>query len=131
MAELGWLGLPLPESLGGYAGRWLNVALLMQRFGRALVVEPYVANVVLAGGLLARVGSQVQRLLELLMIAAGPDALAYHREFVLGTASAPAFGPAHAATAAGRYFKWRPMSIIGGSNEIQRNVVAKAVLDIR
>ena len=72
-----------------------------------------------------------QRLLELLMIAAGPDALAYHRDFVLGTASAPAFGPTYAATAAGRYFKWRSMSILGGSNEIQRNVVAKAVLDIR
>ena len=50
---------------------------------------------------------------------------------MLGTACAPAFGPAYAATAAGRYFKWRSMSILGGSNEIQRNVVAKAVLDIR
>jgi hypothetical protein len=65
------------------------------------------------------------------LFAAGPDALAYHRDFVPGTASEPVFGPAHAATAAGLYFKWRSMSILGGSNEIQRNVVAKAVLDIR
>ena len=72
-----------------------------------------------------------QRLLELLMLAAGPDALAYHRDFVLGLSAEPVFGPLHAATAAGRYFKWRSMSILGGSNEIQRNVVAKAVLDIR
>jgi alkylation response protein AidB-like acyl-CoA dehydrogenase len=61
MAELGWLGLPLPESLGGFGGSWLDVALLMQRFGRALVVEPYLANVVLAGGLLARLGSAQQQ----------------------------------------------------------------------
>jgi hypothetical protein len=72
-----------------------------------------------------------QRLLELLMLAAGPDALAYHRAFVLGTDVEPAFGPAFAASAAPRYFKWRSMSILGGSNEIQRNVVAKAVLGIR
>ena len=79
MAELGWLGLPLPESLGGYAGRWLDVALLMQRFGRALVVEPYVANVVLAGGLLARVGSQAQQLrwLQPMMEGRAQLALAY------------------------------------------------------
>jgi alkylation response protein AidB-like acyl-CoA dehydrogenase len=61
MAELGWLGLPLPESLGGFGGGWLDVALLMQRFGRALVVEPYLANVVLAGGLVARLGSAEQQ----------------------------------------------------------------------
>jgi len=72
-----------------------------------------------------------QRLLELIMLAAGPDALAYHQAFVLGTRSEPAFGPAFAATSATRYFKWRSMSILGGSNEIQRNVVAKAVLGLR
>jgi alkylation response protein AidB-like acyl-CoA dehydrogenase len=72
-----------------------------------------------------------QRLLELIMLAAGPDALPYHQPFVLGRAEQPLFGPAFAATSATRYFKWRSMSILGGSNEIQRNVVAKAVLDIR
>jgi alkylation response protein AidB-like acyl-CoA dehydrogenase len=72
-----------------------------------------------------------QWLLELIMLAAGPAALAYHSAFVLGTSTAPAFGPAFAATSATRYFKWRSMSILGGSNEIQRNVVAKAVLGIR
>lgn len=79
LAELGWLGLPLPESLGGYAGRWLDVAMLMQRFGRALVVEPYIANVVLAGGLLARVGSQAQQLrwLQPMMEGRAQLALAY------------------------------------------------------
>lgn len=62
MAELGWLGLPLPEALGGFGASWTDVALLMQRFGRMLVVEPYLANVVLAGGLLARLGSEAQQL---------------------------------------------------------------------
>jgi alkylation response protein AidB-like acyl-CoA dehydrogenase len=103
----------------------LRVLAFLQQHSQGQPLGPEVSELKVRGTEL------YQRLLELLMIAAGPDALAYHRDFVLGTASAPAFGPAYAATAAGRYFKWRSMSILGGSNEIQRNVVAKAVLDIR
>jgi alkylation response protein AidB-like acyl-CoA dehydrogenase len=71
-----------------------------------------------------------QDLLELVMEAAGPEALAYQPDFVLGRSAAPQVGALHAATAAGRYFNRRSMSILGGSNEIQRNVLAKAVLGI-
>jgi alkylation response protein AidB-like acyl-CoA dehydrogenase len=79
MAELGWLGLPFPEALGGFGGGWLDLALLMQRFGRSLVVEPYLANVVLAGGLLERLGSaaQQQRLLTPMIEGRWQLALAY------------------------------------------------------
>ena len=37
-------------------------------------------------------------------------------------------GPDYAAEAAPTYFNWRKISIYGGSNEIQRNIVAKAIL---
>ena len=40
----------------------------------------------------------------------------------------PSVGPEFAAEAAPTYFNWRKVSIYGGSNEIQRNIVAKAIL---
>ncbi len=60
MAEMGWLGLPFPEEVGGFGGSWQDVALLMRRFGRGLVVEPYLPGVVLSGGLIASLGQGAQ-----------------------------------------------------------------------
>ncbi|MDE2361690.1 MAG: acyl-CoA dehydrogenase family protein [Hyphomicrobiales bacterium] len=57
-AELGWLGAPLPESVGGYGGGAIELMLTMEALGRGLVVEPFVANVVLGAGLLAHVGGK-------------------------------------------------------------------------
>ncbi len=51
-AELGWLGLMLPESLGGFGGTPVDTLVLMEAFGRGLVLEPYVATAVLGAGLL-------------------------------------------------------------------------------
>ncbi len=42
----------------------------------------------------------------------------------------PGFGPEEAAGAANRYFNNRKLSIFGGSNEIQRNIIAKMILDL-
>ena len=53
-AELGLLGLPFPEDAGGFGGGPVEVGIVMEAFGRALVVEPYFAGVVLAGGVLRR-----------------------------------------------------------------------------
>jgi alkylation response protein AidB-like acyl-CoA dehydrogenase len=60
-AELGWLALPFPERDGGFDGGPLETMILMQAFGRGLVVEPYLANVVLAGGILRRLANHRQR----------------------------------------------------------------------
>jgi alkylation response protein AidB-like acyl-CoA dehydrogenase len=54
-AELGWLAIGAPEDLGGFGGP-LETLLLMEQFGRGLVVSPYVAQVVLAGNLLRLAG---------------------------------------------------------------------------
>ena len=50
-AEMGWLGLPFAPANGGFGGTISDVAVLMEAFGKALVVEPYIASIVLAGRL--------------------------------------------------------------------------------
>jgi alkylation response protein AidB-like acyl-CoA dehydrogenase len=60
-AELGWLSIPFAEDHGGYGGSAVDVMLLMEQFGRGLVLEPYLATVVLFGGLLEKAGSEEQK----------------------------------------------------------------------
>ena len=51
-AELGWTAVPFSEEDGGFDGGPVDMMVVMERFGRGLVVEPYLANIVLAGGVL-------------------------------------------------------------------------------
>src|SRR3954471_19632465 len=51
-AELGLLGLPFAEEDGGFGAGPVEVALVMEAFGRGLVVEPYLATIVMSGALL-------------------------------------------------------------------------------
>jgi len=60
-AELGLLGLPFAEHHGGFGGGGIEVMLVMEAFGRALVLEPYLATVVLAGTALRLAGSEAQQ----------------------------------------------------------------------
>ncbi|MDX1482525.1 MAG: acyl-CoA dehydrogenase family protein [Woeseiaceae bacterium] len=53
-AEMGWTALPFAEADGGFDGGAIETMLVMEAFGRGLVVEPYLATVVLAGGVLKR-----------------------------------------------------------------------------
>ncbi|NQW08851.1 MAG: acyl-CoA dehydrogenase family protein [Alphaproteobacteria bacterium] len=53
-AELGWLALPIAEEHGGLGGTTVDLALMMEHFGRSLVVEPFVASVVLGAETIAR-----------------------------------------------------------------------------
>ncbi|MEZ0049013.1 alkylation response protein AidB-like acyl-CoA dehydrogenase [Mycobacterium sp. MAA66] len=54
--ELGILGAALPEEFGGIGGGPLEVMLIAEALGQALVVEPYVDTAVVAAGLLLRSG---------------------------------------------------------------------------
>lgn len=56
-AELGWLSIPFAEEQGGFGGGPVDTMVLMQEFGRGLVAEPYLATVLLFGGLLQAGGS--------------------------------------------------------------------------
>jgi hypothetical protein len=60
-AELGLLAAPFSEQVGGLGGGSLSTMIIMQEFGRHLVVEPFVETVVIAGGLLEHVGSDEQK----------------------------------------------------------------------
>lgn len=60
MGEYGWLGVAMPEAQGGFGGRFVDMALILEQLGRGLVPEPYLASVVLAGGLLSRLGTSAQ-----------------------------------------------------------------------
>lgn len=60
-AEQGLLGLPFVEADGGFGGGGVETMIVMEAFGRALVVEPYLATVVIGGGFLRRGGSSSQK----------------------------------------------------------------------
>ena len=60
-AELGWTAVPFSEDDGGFDGGAIELMVVMQLFGRGLVVEPYLANIVLAGGILRRTASPEQK----------------------------------------------------------------------
>ncbi|MFZ5722911.1 MAG: acyl-CoA dehydrogenase family protein [Pseudomonadota bacterium] len=61
MAGLGWLALPFAEEDGGLGGSLLDVTVVMEEFGKGLVLEPWLATVLLAGGILRRSASPAQR----------------------------------------------------------------------
>ena len=76
-AEIGLLGLPFEETLGGFGGGAIETALVMEAFGRGLVLEPYFATIILGGGLLRRAGSAAQRGALVPQVAAGKLKLAF------------------------------------------------------
>ncbi len=60
-ADLGFLGLPFAEADGGFGGGPVETMILMEAFGAGLVLEPYLASIVLGGGLLRHGGNAAQR----------------------------------------------------------------------
>src|SRR3954467_12870957 len=71
LAELGVLGLGIAEDDGGLGGDAFDTLIVMEAFGRALVVEPYLSTVVLGAGILGDAGNEAQRAAWLPAIAAG------------------------------------------------------------
>jgi pimeloyl-CoA dehydrogenase large subunit len=83
-----------------------------------------------ASSILKIKGSEIQQATtELLMEVVGPYALPYQDEPEHGQ-NEPPIGPDWAGPVAPTYFNWRKISIYGGSNEIQRNIIAKAILGL-
>ncbi|MEJ0045319.1 MAG: acyl-CoA dehydrogenase [Rhodospirillales bacterium] len=71
MAELGWLAAAFPEDVGGLGGSTIEAAIVAEEFGRALVLEPFLAVGVLAAEVLNRVGTDAQRETRLPPVLAG------------------------------------------------------------
>ena len=60
----------------------------------------------------------------------GPYALPFVEEALHADYSGPQIGPEEAKTAAAQYFNYRKLSIFGGSNEIQKNIISKMILGL-
>jgi alkylation response protein AidB-like acyl-CoA dehydrogenase len=60
-AQLGWLGMTIPESYGGLGGDLVDTMIMFEEFGKALVLEPTLSSLVLFAGALELAGSDAQK----------------------------------------------------------------------
>jgi len=60
-AELGWLTVPFKDDDGGFGGSAVDLAVMMEEFGKAMLVEPFIATAVLSGGVISGQGSAEQK----------------------------------------------------------------------
>lgn len=77
LAELGWLGVALPETDGGLGAGLPELSLLAEQLGRALLVEPYVASTALGSELLNRIAEGPLRHAWLPHLASGDKRIAW------------------------------------------------------
>ncbi|QGZ42746.1 alkylation response protein AidB-like acyl-CoA dehydrogenase [Pseudoduganella flava] len=76
-------------------------------------------------------GTEVQQMLtELMVEALGPAALPFEPDYLEGRAAHPVTGDEDTAPLAAYYFNYRKTSIYGGSNEIQKNIIAQMILGL-
>jgi alkylation response protein AidB-like acyl-CoA dehydrogenase len=71
MTDLGWFGLMIPEKYGGTEGDFLDLVVLLEEMGRALLPGPFFSTVVLGGLPILEIGSEEQRQIFLPKIASG------------------------------------------------------------
>ncbi len=76
-ASMGLLGLPIPTEHDGFGGSAVDTMLVMEAFGRRLVVEPYVASIVLGASTIVLGGTEEQRRILLPQVASGKLKLAF------------------------------------------------------
>lgn len=75
MAQLGWLGLVFPPHYGGGGGNFLDLVVLLEEMGRALLPSPFFATVVLGGLYILEAGSEEQKEEFLPKVASGDTLL--------------------------------------------------------
>ena len=61
MAELGWVGILIPEEYGGAGMGLADLAVVLEALGRTLAPEPFLSTVLLGGQLLTRAGNDAQK----------------------------------------------------------------------
>ncbi len=107
----------------------VDVVALEMMVLRVLAAEKSGKQSLDVAGLLKIRGSEIQqRYTELMMLAAGPYAVPLIREAMEAGWQGDHVGAAHCAPLASAYFNMRKTTIYGGSNEVQRNIVAQTVL---
>lgn len=60
-AELGWLTVPFTEEDGGFGGNAVDLVVMMEEFGKGMLVEPYLSAAVMGGTLVANLGNDEQK----------------------------------------------------------------------
>ncbi len=60
-AELGWLTVPFDEADGGFGGSAVDMAVMMEEFGKAMLVEPFLSTAILAGRLISELDEGERR----------------------------------------------------------------------
>jgi pimeloyl-CoA dehydrogenase small subunit len=77
LAEQGLLGLPFSEADGGFGAGAVETMIVMEALGRALVLEPYLATVVIGGGFLRHGGSAAQKAAHIPSVIDGSKTFAF------------------------------------------------------
>src|SRR5580700_2221617 len=77
LAEQGLLGLPFAEADGGFGAGAVETMIVMEALGKALVLEPYLSTVVIAGGFLRHGGSEAQKAAHIPAIIDGSKTFAF------------------------------------------------------
>jgi alkylation response protein AidB-like acyl-CoA dehydrogenase len=107
----------------------VGVVALEMMVLRVLSAEKSGKNSLDVAGLLKIRGSEIQQTYsELMMLAAGPYSVPLVKEAMAAGWQGDHIGAAHCAPLASTYFNMRKTTIYGGSNEVQRNIVAQTVL---
>lgn len=123
-AELGLTMLPFSEEQGGLGGSVADCVAFAQSFGEHLVVEPYVASTVLAGGALAASGTP-QALEWIEKLASGEATLAFAYEEGNGTANPAQIAMAAASSGDGVNLTGQKTLVIAGDAADALVVVAR------
>lgn len=61
MADLGWMGISFPEEYGGSGGDFLDLIVVLEEMGRALVPGPFIPSLICSGHALLKYGSEEQK----------------------------------------------------------------------
>ena len=120
LAEMGVLGLPFDEAYGGMGAGPVEVGIVAQELGRVVAPEPFLTSVVLAGGVVSLAGTEEQKASILEGVASGAG----------DGESDGSDIPEWARVSAPTYLNLRKASIYGGSNEIQRQIIAGTILGL-
>lgn len=130
MADLGWIGVMFPESMGGYGGGFIDVALILEQLGTTLVPEPLIPSLVLAGTALRDSGDAraIERWLPSMIAGDATFAFAYAEE-------GARFDPLHCATRAekregGWVLRGKKIFVLNGHAADEIIVVARTSGDI-
>ncbi|MGB5811613.1 MAG: acyl-CoA dehydrogenase family protein [Polyangiales bacterium] len=126
MGDLGWLGVPFPESVGGFGGGFVECAAILENLATTLVPEPYLASVVLGGLTLLHAGNEAQHVAYLTPMIEGDTTLALAYSEAQSRYDVSAVETTAAADGSGYTITGEKVWVLNGHNADHLIVSAKA-----